>query len=601
MSQAYIPLRSEVPVKYRWNAESVYGNTQDWEEEVKEISNLLPEPAKYQGRLHEGPQVLLAALDMFETLFCRAGKVFFYAHMSHEVDTTDSAASAMLGKAQSLLGQTGAALAYIDPELIAIGAVTLRQWISDEPQLKIYEHYFDNLFRIQEHVRSAEVEEILNMLADPFAGTATTAGMLTAADFKFKPAHASDGSELPVTDSGLEKILAEPDREARRTAWESYMDTYLTYKNTLANNLSTSIKQNVFIMHARRHKTSLMASLFENNVPEEVFYNLIDTFKRNLPTWHRYWAIRRKALGVETLEPYDIWAPLSTKRPTLAYDRSVDLICQGLAPMGEGYTSVVRKGCLEDRWVDWMPNQGKSAGAFSAGWPGTFPFILMSFDGTFYSLGTLAHELGHSMHSYLSWQSQPYIYSQYSLFAAEVASNFHQALVRGYLLKSVPDRNFQIGLIEEAMSNFHRYFFIMPTLARFELEIHQRVESGDGLTADDMIELMADLFSEAYGGQVHVDRPRVGITWATFSHLYQDYYVFQYATGISAAHAFSDRILRRVPGAVDDYLGFLKSGNSLYPLDALKQAGVDLTSPQPVEETFKVLSDMVDSLEKLLG
>jgi oligoendopeptidase F len=368
----------------------------------------------------------------------------------------------------------------------------------------------------------------------------------------------------------------------------------------MANNLAASIQQNVFMMQARRHQSTLGASLFENNIPVEVFHNLIETFKRNLPTWHRYWAVRRKALGVDELQPYDIWAPIATQNPTISFEQAVEWICAGLKPMGEDYTKTVRKGCLEERWIDVYPNQGKSSAQFSSGFPGTHPFIVINYDDTIFSLSTMAHELGHSMHSYLTWENQPIIYSQYSLFAAEVASNFHQAMVRAHLLNTSNDPQFQIKVIEEAMSNFHRYFFIMPTLARFELEMHEKTERGEGLTAEDMINRMAELFAEGYGEAVHVDHDRVGITWATFSHLYADYYVYQYATGISAANALASRILRGEPGAVERHLEFLKTGSALYPLDALKLAGVDLTTPQPVEEAFAVLAGLVDRLEKLV-
>ncbi|MCK5314567.1 MAG: oligoendopeptidase F family protein, partial [Anaerolineales bacterium] len=379
------------------------------------------------------------------------------------------------------------------------------------------------------------------------------------------------------------------------------MDTHLAYKNTLSSNLATSIKQNTFAARARRHTTTLEASLAEYNIPVQVFHNLIETFRANLPVWHRYFAIRRKSLGVEQLEPYDIWAPLTSQQPNIPYKQAVDWICRGLAPMGEAYVDPIRKGCFEERWVDIYPNQGKSAGAFSYGSYGTHPFIVMSYGDTMLSLSTLAHELGHSMHSYLSWIEQPYIYGDYSLFVAEVASNFHQAMVRAYLLEAENDPDFQISLIEEAMSNFYRYFLVMPTLARFELETHQRVERGEGLSAAGMNELMADLYQESFGDQVHIDRQRVGINWATFGHLYADYYVYQYATGISGANALSRRILSGVPGAVEDYLSFLKAGSSMYPLEALKLAGVDLTSPEPVEQTFGVMAGMVDRLEELLN
>ncbi|PIV26843.1 MAG: oligoendopeptidase F, partial [Anaerolineae bacterium CG03_land_8_20_14_0_80_58_20] len=320
----------------------------------------------------------------------------------------------------------------------------------------------------------------------------------------------------------------------------------------------------------------------------------------NLPTWHRYFEIRRKALGLETLEPYDIWAPLVPTHPKVPFHQAVEWIAEGLLPMGRDYVGILRNGALEERWVDVYPNKGKRSGAFSWGAPGTHPFIMMSYTDEVFSVSTLAHELGHSMHSYLTWQNQPLVYADYSLFVAEVASNFHQAMVRDHLLKTNPDKNFRIAVIEEAMSNFYRYFFVMPTLARFELETHTRVENGQPLTADTMIKLMADLFTEGYGGKVNVRREHVGMTWARFGHLFSDYYVYAYATGVAGAHALAKRVLNGEPNAVENYLGFLKAGCSDYPLDVLKRAGVDLTTPAPVDEAFAVMSDYVDRLEKLL-
>ena len=531
----------------------------------------------------------------------RVYKLYVYAGMDYAVDTQNQPAAKRYGRSQGLAAQLAAASAFVGPEILAIGEATVRGWLAEEPRLAYLQHYVDNLFRKQAHVRSAEVEELLGSLAAPFANVETTASMLTDADFKFPAATGSDGSAQPVTQGTLDKILAGADREARRTAWEGYMDTYLAYKNTLAANLLTSVKYNVFSMRARRHTSTLEMALAEHNTPVEVFHNLIATFQKNLPTWQRYWAVRRKALGVDILQPYDIWAPLTGSRPTISYEQAVEHICRGLAPMGEEYVATVRRGCLEERWVDAMPCQGKMGGAFSSGAPGTHPFIMMSYTDEVFSLSTLAHELGHSMHSYLTWQNQPVLYSDYGMFVAEVASNFHQAMVRAHLLANETDPAFQIAVLEEAMSNFHRYFFIMPTLARFELEVHQREERGEGMSADDMIGLMADLFAEGYGDGVHVDRERTGITWATFGHLYVDYYVFQYATGISGANALARRILAGTPGAVEDYLSFLKAGDSLYPVDALKLAGVDLTTSAPVEAAFEVLAGLVDRLEKLVG
>jgi oligoendopeptidase F len=287
--------------------------------------------------------------------------------------------------------------------------------------------------------------------------------------------------------------------------------------------------------------------------------------------------------------------------PEVSFDKAVEWICAGMEPLGNEYVEIMRRGVTKQRWVDVYPNQGKRAGAYSHGVPGTHPFILMSFNNDIFGLSTLAHELGHSMHSYFAWREQPLVYSEYSLFVAEVASNFNQALVRAHLLKESTDPAFQIAVIEEAMSNFHRYFFIMPTLARFELAIHERAERGEPLTANGMIELMNTLFAEGYGVEVAVDPERSGITWAQFpSHLYSPFYVYQYATGISAAHALARRVLGGTSTAAEEYLQFLKAGGSLYPLDALKLAGVDMMSAEPVEQTFEVLGDMVDRLEQLL-
>jgi oligoendopeptidase F len=354
-------------------------------------------------------------------------------------------------------------------------------------------------------------------------------------------------------------------------------------------------------MKARNFHSSLEATLFNGNVPVEMFHNLLDIFKKNLPLWHRYWRLRRKALGVKTLHPYDVWAPLTSKRHKVPFEKAVNWICEGLAPMGEEYVSVMRNGCLQDRWVDWSPNAGKRQGAFSTRVPrDTHPFIMMSYTDSIGSMSTLSHELGHSMHAYYASRAQPMFYYLYPSIVAETASNFNQAMTRAHLLHSNPGKSFQIALLEEAMSNFHRYFFVMPTLARFELETHQRVEQGQALTAASMIELMADLFSEGFGGEMNLDRQRVGITWGTFTtHLYIDFYSFQYAIGISAANAIAKRILSGTPNAAQDHINFLKAGSSKPPLEVFKIAGVDMTSTQPIEDAFEVLEEYIERLETL--
>ncbi len=599
MTEPTLPPRADIPLSYQWNAASLFPSWAAWDATLRQVQAELSHVRAFQGRLSTGPATLLTALAAIEQTMRQVGQLYTFASMAHFVDMTDQTASAAFSQTSGLIGQARAAVSFADPELLNLGAETLSAWQQAEPALAVYAHYFHNLFRKQAHVRSAEVEELLGMLAEPFAGAEATADHLRNTELKLAPATASDGSQVQVTMNSMADLLTSPDRQVRRTAWESQADGLLAIRNTLAAALETSVKQNVFDMRARRHASTLEASLFNINVPVAVFHNLIATFRRHLPTWHRYWAVRRRALGVETLQPYDIWAPLTGERTQISYEKAVDIIAAALQPLGDDYADIIRQGALEDGWIDVLPNAGKVAGAFSTGAPGTHPFILMSYNGDLFSLSTLAHELGHSMQSYLTWQRQPYVYADYSLFVAEVASNFHQAMMRGYLLAQPNERTFQIAVIEEGMSNFFRYFFIMPILAQFELEVHRRVERGQGVTGDDMINILADLYAEGFGDQVALDRERVGINWAAFGHLFADYYVYQYATGISAAHALAGRILRGEAGAAAAYREFLAAGSSRYPLDLLKLAGVDMTTPQAVEDTFAVLANLVERLDKL--
>ncbi len=594
-----VPARSEIAREHTWNAESVFQSPEAWKDAYDRMMETLPELEHFKGRLGDDAQTLVEWLAVSEAYLERVGHVFFYGIMSQSVDSSDSAAAAMATQANGLLSNLLAVTAFSNPEMLSIGRQTLSTWMDEEPRLQKYAHFFDDLFRTQAHVRSADVEEVLGLASDTLFSIDNTAEVLANADIQFAPAVGSGGESYEVTQGSLQRLYGSPDREVRRSAWESYSDGYLAFQNTFASNLTVSFKRDVFLARARRYPSTLEASLFQNNIPPEVFRNLIDTFRRNLPTWHRYWAIRRRALGVESLHPYDVWAPLTTTQIDAPYAQAVEWVCEGMQPLGEEYVAALRRGCLEERWVDVYPTKGKRQGAFSFGWRGTHPFIMMNYNDNLQSVSTLAHELGHSMHSYLTWRHQPMTYASVSLFVAEVASNFNQALVRGYLLRANDNPQFQIAVLEEALTNFHRYFFIMPSLARFELEMHERVERGEGVTAESMNALMADLLEEGYGGEVTGERDRIGITWAQFGHLYANYYVYQYATGIAAAHALAVPILAGEPGAAESYLRFLKAGGSLYPLDALALAGVDMTSPEPVEKAFATLARYVDRLEQL--
>jgi oligoendopeptidase F len=601
MPNTALPLRSEVAQEERWNAASVFPTLAAWETEYQHVLELLPTLSVYQGTLSQGSDTLFAALETFFQIRNRADKLFVYASISSSVDSTDQAAAALASKATSLSGQVQAAGAFLKPEILKLAPETLQGWLRADARLAVYAHYFADLLRQQAHVRSPEVEALLGLVIDPFATPATVSRMLTVAERHFSPARSSTGEEIPVAQGTLLSLLSERDRETRRTAWESYNDAYLSVQQTLASNLAGSVKQFLFLTRARGYASALHASQAPNNLPIEVFHQTIQTFRTYQSIWHRYWALRRRVSGYETLHSYDLRFPLTSQSPLVPYRQAVEWIVEGLRPLGTEYTQTLRRGCLEDRWVDRALNQGKYSGAFSSGCAGTHPFIMMGYQESLKAMSTLAHELGHSMHSYLAWQNQPLVYSEYSLFVAEVASNFHQAMVRDYLLRTQSDRDFQIALLDEAMTNFHRYYFLMPMLARLEQAMYEQVENGESLTADLLNGWFASFLAEGYGDEVTVDAARDGITWATFGHLYEPFYVFQYTTGIAGAHVLAHKVLSGDPQAAERYLTFLRAGHSLYPLEALKLAGVDLSTSEPLETTFSVLEGYIERLEQLLA
>lgn len=601
MSDKSLPVRAEVDLEHTWDTASVFPTPAAFETAVDDLLAELPQMHALRGILGRSAGDLARTLAAVEQYLNRASRAIMYASVEYSVDTSNQDAAARLGRARTLEGQVRGAVAFVEPEMMAVGFGTLRCWLREEPALARYGHFVDRLERIAPHVRSAEIEELLGMAADPFGTANATHGVLVNSELRFAPAVTAGGEVIEFGQGTINAMVTHPDREVRRTAWESYADAHLALKNAQANCIATAVKEHVFVARARRYRSSLEAAVSSNYIPESVFHNLVDTFKRHLPTWHRYWGIRRRALGLPALREYDVRAPLTETRLHVPYAQAIEWISAGMAPLGDEYVQIVRRGCLDERWVDIYPSRGKGEGAYSSGCPGTLPFIFMNYNDDLFSMSTLAHELGHSLHSYYTWQNQPLAYADYTIFVAEVASNFNQAMVRDYMLRTQTDPLVQIGMLEEAMSNFHRYFFIMPTLARFELAIHERVERNQPLSAAWMIDQLANLFGEAYGAEVAVDRARTGITWAQFpTHMYLNFYVYQYATGIAGAHALARGVLDGKPGAAGRYLDFLKSGSSLYPLDALRRAGVDLLTPEPVDQAFAVMAGYVDRLEALM-
>ena len=610
MSTTTLPHRDEINQQDTWDLSSMFASLDVWEQCYQLAEAELPNLSAFKGKLTQDAETLLRWINEVERIVPAVSQLVVYANLLSDGDTGNQANAAIKARSMSLAVRMRAAMSFADPELLAMSADTLAQFMNERPALKNYAHYFNNLLRQKAHVRSSEVEELLAQANEPFNAPATAYGVLANTDLKFGFAKGSDGAQVEIGQGNISELLQSADRDLRRSAFNQYADAFLSTKNTSAAIYSGKVQKTVFIARARRYADSLTMALHPNNVPVPVYHNVIDACNRHLPIWHRYWELRRRALKLDKLEACDIFAPLCDEI-TVPYEQAVDWICAGMAPLGEDYVNVARAGLTHERWVDKYPNRGKRQGAYSSGTYGTKSYILMSYHANngLMSMSTLAHELGHSMHSTLSKQAQPFILHRYTLFAAEVASNFNQAMVRAYL-QDLPetrnDRSFQIALIEEAMRNFHRYLFLMPILSQWEHWAHQQIEQRKALMADSMGAKLAELFANGYGPAWQMDNSREGITWAQFNHLYSDFYVFQYASGIAAANALAANILAMPANeaaraqAVQNYLTFLKAGGAMHPLDALKLAGIDMSSPDPLDAAFGVLSSFVDRLETLL-
>jgi len=597
--------RKDAPIESTWNREAVYPTWKDWEVDLEAALKELPELSEYNGRLKQGPGVLADWFELRGKHWRRMMILLEFADWAQIVDSTDVAAKGYFGQAKALEAKFKAVNAFARPQLLEIGKALL-DWASQEPRLRVYKHYFDNLLRLKAYQRNEQVEEILSMLSEPFDGVYQVATELVDADLTFRDAADSQGKVYPVYQANIDIALQDSDRERRRTAWESYSDGYLSMENTLASIYLANVKQWMVLAEARGYDSVLAMMLSPTNLPLEVFHNLIDTFKKHLPTWHRYWDVKAKILGVDAMRPYDVWAPTVNNLPAIPYKQSVEWICESLKPLGDEYVSILRKGSLQGRWVDYAPNVEKRQNAASSLQVGHKPpFIYMSYDDSIIALSTLTHELGHSMHGVYTAENQPDVYNEYDSVSGtvgETPANFHQAMTRAYLRElKADDRDFQLALIDEAMSTYHRYFFIMPTLARFEYEVFSRASVGQPLTAVELKHIMQGFHAEGYGETMKDDPARTGITWAQFLHLFEPFYTFQYAIGISAADALAAKILASEKGMAERYIEFISAGGSLYTMDLFEVAGVDMSTPAPVEASFEELARLVDRLEALGG
>ncbi|MCF6136857.1 oligoendopeptidase F [Pseudalkalibacillus berkeleyi] len=594
-----LPKRDEIPTQDTWDLEDIFQSDEVWENEFKQVKNMIPQIDQYQGKLGESANILYEALQLQDEITMRLGKLYTYAHMRYDQDTTNSFYQGLNDRAASLATETGSHLSYIVPEILSLEESVIRSFVDQKEELKLYEHFLDEINRSRPHVLSNKEEALLAGVSEVTNSSSNTFGMLNNADMKFPSVKDENGEEVEITHGRYIRFLESDDQEVRKNAFKAMYGTYDKFKNTFASTLSGTVKKDNFNARVRSYDSARQAALDSNNIPEQVYDNLVKTVNDNLHLLHRYVRLRKKALGLDELHMYDLYTPIvKDVKMEIPFDEAKELVVKSLEPMGDKYVNIVKEG-YEKRWIDVQENVGKRSGAYSSGAYGTMPYILMNWQDNVNNLFTLTHEIGHSVHSYYTRETQPYPYANYSIFVAEVASTCNEALLNDYLLKTTEDKKKKLYLLNHHLEGFRGTVFRQTMFAEFEQMIHERAAAGEALTPDLFTEMYYDLNKKYFGDDIVIDE-EIGLEWARIPHFYYNYYVYQYATGFSAAASLSKQLLSEGAPAVERYLEFLKAGSSDYPIEVLKKAGVDMTSSKPIEEALSVFENVLDEMEELL-
>ncbi|MCY9019614.1 oligoendopeptidase F [Priestia megaterium] len=595
-----LPSRSEIKVEDTWKLEDIFASDDAWEKEFEEVKALIPQMEKFKGKLGESAQTLYDALQEQDELTMRVSKLYTYAHMRYDQDTTNSFYQGLNDRIKTLYTQIASALSYVTPEILSIEESKIKQYMAEHKELKLYAHALDEITRERPHILSESEEALLAQASEVLGSSSNTFGMLNNADLEFPSIKDENGEEVEITHGRYIRFLESSDRRVREEAFKAVYETYGKFKNTFASTLSGTVKKDNFSARVRHYNSARHSALSTNNIPEEVYDNLVKTVNDNLHLLHRYIDLRKKVLGIEELHMYDLYTPLvKDVKMEVTYEEAKDYILKGLKPLGEDYLNVLKEG-FENRWVDVHENKGKRSGAYSSGTYSTNPYILMNWQDNVNNLFTLAHEFGHSVHSYYTRKTQPYPYGDYSIFVAEVASTCNEALLNDYLLKTIDDEKQRLYLLNHYLEGFRGTVFRQTMFAEFEHDVHVRAQNGEPLTPELLTKLYYDLNKKYFGDNLVIDE-EIGLEWARIPHFYYNYYVYQYATGFSAAAALSKQILEEGDAAVERYVGFLKSGSSDYPIEVLKKAGVDMTTSQPIEEALAVFEEKLTEMERLLN
>ena len=592
--------RSDIAKEFTWDLESIYPTDDSWEDSFKKIEQGLPELETLKGTLAQSGYALLKVLQTRDELYEELETLFVYASMRKDEDTTNSAYLGMFDRAMQLFVRASTVISYIEPEILALPQTTLDTYVQETPGLSLYRQQLDDINRNRPHVRSAEVEAVLAAAGEISEVPDSIFSMIDNADLKLPQIHNEKGEEVPLTKGNYLVYIRSTDRRVRKEAFEGMHGTFLKQRNTIAATLGGQVKGSLFFTRQRGFGSSRERALSRYNIPVSVYDNLVETVSEHIHLLNRYMKLRKRLLQLDELHMYDLYVPIVKETADeIGYQEACDTVASALALLGQNYTSILRQA-FKDRWIDVYETPGKRGGAYSGGGYKTHPFILLNFQNKRDSMYTLAHELGHSMHSYFTRSNQPFQYGDYTIFVAEVASTLNEGLLTEYLLKNTDDVEVRLSILNHSLEGLRGTLFRQTMFAEYEQQIHSQAEQGQPLTANSLSSMYRALNEKFYGGEAVIDE-LIDIEWARIPHFYYNFYVYQYATGISAASALVQQILQEGQPAVQRYLNFLSSGSSDYSIELLKKAGVDMTSPEPVQQALQLFDSHLTQMEKLLG
>lgn len=598
MAQSTIPQRAEIDPSYTWRLSDIYPTDDAWEREFKKVQELIAAADKYKGKLAESPALLYECLRLQSEVSKLVSKLYQYSHLQKDLDNRVSTYQAMNERAAMLGSQAGAAYSFVEPELLLIEETRLRKMAEQFPRTDEYDLYIKELIRSKEHIRSQEVEEVLALASTVTRGPDSIFTMLDDADLTYPTIKDSDGNDIQLTKQRFYKFLESSDRRLRRDASDAFYSAYRDHLNTLGASLSAAVNKDVFYTKVRRYNSCLEAALDGNNIPTDVYHSLIETTERHIEVLHKYVSLRKRLLKLPEIRPYDMNCPLFPDEDyEVPYDEAVRQVIESCRPLGDAYSATL-VDAFRNRWVDVFETQGKGSGAYSYSTYTVHPYVLMNYNDTVDNMFTLAHEMGHALHSHMSNSTQLYPKARYAIFVAEVASTLNEGLLLDYLLKKADDQGKRLYLLNRSIDNALGTFFAQVLYAHFELRIHQEVENGGALSPAFMSDVWKELTAKYFGPELVMDEFSF-LKWSRIPHFYNMYYVFQYATSFAASQAILTKFMNGEEGIVDKYLKLLSSGGSDYPIELLKICGVDMATADPIKATIDIFSQQVDEVDRL--